>query len=439
MWHSLRYARSFGPAMGLMMIAQAFGAPPNNVLAELVAERQGFLKDVEEQRQVAAGKLRAEVEHGLAAARKGMASNPEQAHLDLKVLLEQIERAVAINPDLRRQLREQVASAARQARQQMTAVGERQAAAQQQAAAAAELNRLSSELTNSQERLTQVMARFNALMDERRYSTAVEEVVPEVEQLALGTPLAAAVGTGGRFQRSYHELRNAWNRREQGFLAAMYAVEASLIPFSDDPPIIYPDSAWWEKISIDRIAKYGSLDLLKPDSREQDIHNALRSPTDLEFIETPLKDAIDFLAEKHEIPIVLNAKKLEEAGVNVDTPITKRLKGITLRSALRLMLGELELTYMVKDEVMQITTPEDAQSPENMVTKVYNVGDLVVPIQNNQMFGIGGLGGGGGGIGGGGFGGGGFGGGGFGGGGFGGGFGGGGGGGGQFGGGGGFF
>jgi hypothetical protein len=166
----------------------------------------------------------------------------------------------------------------------------------------------------------------------------------------------------------------------------------------------------------------------------------LRSPTDLEFVETPLKDAIAFLAEKHEIPIVLNVKKLEEAGINVDTPITQRLKGITLRSALRLVLGELELTYVIKDEVMQITTPEDAQSPENMVTKVYNVGDLVVPIQSNQLFGIGGLGGGLGGITGGGFGGG-LGGGGFGGGfgGVGGGFGGGLGGGGQFGGGGGFF
>ena len=62
----------------------------------------------------------------------------------------------------------------------------------------------------------------------------------------------------------------------------------------------------------------------------------------------------------HAIPIVLNAKKLEEAGVNIDTPVTKRLKGLTLRSALNLLLDDLELTYAVQNGVLMITT-EDAQ------------------------------------------------------------------------------
>jgi hypothetical protein len=88
------------------------------------------------------------------------------------------------------------------------------------------------------------MERFNALMDERRYAVAVEEVAPEVEQLAAGTPLAASVAAAGRFQRSYHELRDVWNRRERGYLAGMHAVEASLVPASDIEPIVYPDSAW---------------------------------------------------------------------------------------------------------------------------------------------------------------------------------------------------
>jgi von Willebrand factor type A domain len=386
----------------------AAAAPPadGSLLAEVLAEKPGFLQDVETQRQVVAGKIQAEVENGLSAANKLSRTNPAQAEQDLKVMMENIERAVELDPEVRRQLREQVENAIRYARQQALVVSERVRQAQETAAAAAELQRINDELAIQQQRIAQIMARFNALMEERRYTVAVQEVIPEIERLAPNTVLASAVDTGGRFQRSYNELTDVWRRRKEGWLAGLYQVELSFIPFSDEPPIVYPDSEWWEKISIDRIAKYGSMDLLKPDSREQDIFNALKSPTDIEFVETPLKDAIEFLAEKHEIPIVLNAKKLEEAGVNIDTPVTKRLKGITLRSALRLMLGELELTYMVKDEVLQITTPEDAESPDNMVTKVYNVGDLVVPIQNNSMFGIGGLGGGMGGMMGGGFGGG---------------------------------
>ena len=101
------------------------------------------------------------------------------------------------------------------------------------------------------------------------------------------------------------------------------------------------------------------------DPGESRIHAALDQNTDIEFVETPLKDAIDFLAEKHEIPIVLNAKNLEEARVNIDTPVTKRLKGLTLRSTLNLLLDELELTYAVQNGVLIITTPAEAQKLQN--------------------------------------------------------------------------
>ena len=76
--------------------------------------------------------------------------------------------------------------------------------------------------------------------------------------------------------------------------------------------------------------------------------------------------------------------------------MTKTLRSITLRSALRLILKDLELTYVVRDEVLQITTPEDAES--QLITKVYPVGDLVVPVMSGGggMFGLGGMMGGGG-------------------------------------------
>lgn len=97
------------------------------------------------------------------------------------------------------------------------------------------------------------------------------------------------------------------------------------------------------------------------DPREASIHAALDQPTDIQFVDTPLKDAIDFLAVQHEIPMVLNAKDLEEAGVKIDTPVTKNLSGLTLRSTLNLLLDELELTYTVQNGVLMITTQAEAQ------------------------------------------------------------------------------
>jgi len=77
---------------------------------------------------------------------------------------------------------------------------------------------------------------------------------------------------------------------------------------------------------------------------EKAIETALNEPTSFEFIETPLKDVIDQLKLQHGIEIQLDTKALGEASIPVDTPITKSLKGISLRSALRLTLSEHGLT-----------------------------------------------------------------------------------------------
>ena len=54
------------------------------------------------------------------------------------------------------------------------------------------------------------------------------------------------------------------------------------------------------------------------------------------------------------------------------------MKGISLRSALRLILEEFDLTYVVQDEVLKITSKEKAD--EILTTRVYPVADLVIPI-----------------------------------------------------------
>src|SRR4029078_11048296 len=123
---------------------------------------------------------------------------------------------------------------------------------------------------------------------------------------------------------------------------------------------------------------------------EQRIFNELSKETNVDFVEQPLKDAMMYLGDLHKIPIVLSQKKLEEASVSLDTPVTKTLRGVTLRSALRLILKDLELTYVIRDEVLQITTPEDAES--QLITKVYPVGDLVIPVGGGGgLFGLGGM------------------------------------------------
>lgn len=110
---------------------------------------------------------------------------------------------------------------------------------------------------------------------------------------------------------------------------------------------------------------------------EMKIRKALLEPTSIEFIETPL---IDFLQEQHGIQIEVATTALDASGLGSDTPVTRDLKGITLRAALNIMLKDLELTYVIQDEILQITTYEDAE--QNAVTRIYDVDDLLADDQS---------------------------------------------------------
>jgi hypothetical protein len=84
-------------------------------------------------------------------------------------------------------------------------------------------------------------------------------------------------------------------------------------------------------------------------------------PTQFDFIETPLQDVVDYLKDLHHIEIQLDQKALAAAGVSTDMPITVSLRGVALRSALRLVTRDLGLTYLVGDGYLLITTPAAVQ------------------------------------------------------------------------------
>jgi hypothetical protein len=105
------------------------------------------------------------------------------------------------------------------------------------------------------------------------------------------------------------------------------------------------------------------------------IESQLGRETKVDYLDTPLKDVIDDIALRHGIPIIINVSALEDFGIGTDTPITISLDGVRLRSALKLMLRELELTFIIKDEVMQITTPEEAEA--NLYSRFYSVSILL--------------------------------------------------------------
>ena len=105
------------------------------------------------------------------------------------------------------------------------------------------------------------------------------------------------------------------------------------------------------------------------------IRAALRQPTEIDCDEMPFYDVTSYLRDKHNIEIQLDPKALAAAGIGTDTPVTRRLKGISLEEALALLLREFDMTAIVVHDVLLLTTNEAA---DNMVElRVYDVDDLI--------------------------------------------------------------
>jgi len=111
----------------------------------------------------------------------------------------------------------------------------------------------------------------------------------------------------------------------------------------------------------------------KANGREEAIWEALDREIELKYDPIPLKDAVYLLSDMLGIPIVINLKMLEESGIRIEEPVRLRFPTRPARQQLNSMLAELELTWLVDNEVLQVTTPDDALSPDRLTIRLYDL------------------------------------------------------------------
>lgn len=364
-----------------------------------------FLSGVERNRRVYAQLLEREVSTAIADAREMMSRSPEQAIQSLKLMLQNVEQAPELIASVRAGLIDKIQSALREADRQAIIKDELDRERQEVLAAAEETRLLLARMEQKRERLDQLVERFNALIDEQRYAEAAE-IADITEDLDPEGVIPRVTRVWGELKR-YHEVNVELRRlRAAGFIETLRQVEESAIPFPDNILMQFPDAERWREITRLR-EKYKAVDVAGESPSEKAIYEALDSPlpaSGLEFADTPLEEVVALLRDTYDIPIDLNSIALGDFGIDADEPINLDRRNVTLRSALRSILEPLELTYVIDNEILLITTEEDAGT--RLTAKVYPVADLVIPIPPPQAGGIGGggggFGGGGGGLGGGG-------------------------------------
>jgi len=168
-----------------------------------------------------------------------------------------------------------------------------------------------------------------------------------------------------RDTRDYlREGRSLRRERESGRAAAMRDIERSAIP--TDGVVTFPKD--WKK----RVAKRKPVLLTK---KEKAILRILNSVISVDFKDQSFDGVMDYLQEKTGQPILVDKQALADANIEYETPVTLKLKKVSVRTLLRKLLHDLGLTYVIKDEIIQVTSYKKAK--ELMTVRSYPVADLV--------------------------------------------------------------
>lgn len=161
------------------------------------------------------------------------------------------------------------------------------------------------------------------------------------------------------------------------FVGAVMADEASpkaaptgMPPLPDAPPAIVHLQVNMAGFS----REYRPIPMSAP-AADAAIREALRAPMRRlhDFEETPLRAVIDQFSDSSGLPIACDTPALTDAGIDLDaTTVTQaltRTPGVSLAAALRCVLRDIGLTWIMRDDVLTVTTREKAQ--DNLVVVAY--------------------------------------------------------------------
>jgi hypothetical protein len=331
-------------------------------------------------------------------ARKQAGIDPARAESLLRQEQHDLLAVADIRPEIKDGLMNKLHAAAMEMKRRGEELTFRRQQRERQAAAQKEMELTVAALAHDQASLKSLMDRYDSLMAEGRHRLAEESAALAAEKIVARSqpgagPMMVAAVIDSRLTANYNDIMATRVARQKGFVDALYQTEKANVPVADDPSIVYPDGEAWRELTARRKERYSSMSLAKPSEAEKKIEKALKDPATLEFVGTKFKDIVDYLSDVHHIEIQLDTAALKEAGFDPDTEITKSLKGISLASALKLLLDDLKLKYVIHNEVLLITTLEKAASEEYLTTKVYPVADIVLPIKDTGFKGgFGGLG-----------------------------------------------
>jgi len=227
------------------------------------------------------------------------------------------------------------------------------------------------------DKIAELVDQYNTLRDEQRFAE-MEVVAKRLYDMAPNEPVAKLTWANAKFIRRTMLNREIEDMAEAGVDGIFRGIreDAAEALAQGDSPISYGS---WTDLVNGRRGSSDSNSRMSP--RELEIQRKLRTPVLPRYDDMPLSLVIEGLSNLTGVNIHLDPRGLGQEGVRSDTPVTLNLgQEISLESVLNLILEPLHLTYMIKDEVLKVTSEQIRDG--DVITKTYNVADLVIPIPN---------------------------------------------------------
>lgn len=243
----------------------------------------------------------------------------------------------------------------------------------------AEIERRRTQRVRNEEQLAEFVEKFNTLLDQQRYAEA-EVIARTAREIAPMSPVTQNMIWKTQFARQMVSHMARTERFASRSEQTMGSVLDSAVPFPDDLVQEFPNATDWEGLTRRR-KQFMRDNQKRYTDVELEIQQSLKKSVDVNFDGDPLYVVLDSLAKMAGINVFLDPEGLDAHAVTPETEVRLQLrKPVSLRSALNLILEPLELSYVIQDEVLRVTS--ELVRDGDVYTQTYNVADLVIPIPN---------------------------------------------------------
>lgn len=229
---------------------------------------------------------------------------------------------------------------------------------------------------NTRKQVGELMDQYKTFLREAKYDDAVVFAM-KAHELDPDNPATGAAMYTARVLRAQARSNEKKKNENEHATGDLIDAEEMGPRVNTDHPVDFDKDR--TKISKSRVPLQ-NIGSARKSEKERDIERRLTQPVTVGFDKKPLKEVIDDLRELTGVNIVTDLPALAEVGTKEDVPISLKLEGVCMKSALNVLLHQVDLTYVVKDEVLQVTTPKRAKG--KLIQKTYPVADLVIPVDN---------------------------------------------------------